>query len=161
MTPPTASSGLPVVLSVLSGPATITNNLVTITGAGNVTLAADQAGNSNYSAAKEVTASFTVEQATQTIGSFTTIPNQSNLNPVNVTPPTASSGLPVTLSVQMCIRDRRGGHTQMNIGGLLCHSKGEILVEVDRRGCLEGVTHGCLVIFTEGYCSMNTLLKYR
>jgi protocatechuate 3,4-dioxygenase beta subunit len=60
VTPPTASSGLPVTLSVKSGPATISGNIVTLTGAGEVVLAANQAGNADYAAAAEVTIGFTV-----------------------------------------------------------------------------------------------------
>jgi hypothetical protein len=63
VTAPTASSGLPVSLSVKSGPATISGNTVTITGAGTVVLAANQAGNTNYHAAAEVTTSFIVTAA--------------------------------------------------------------------------------------------------
>jgi CSLREA domain-containing protein len=61
-----ASSGLPVTLSVLSGPATISDNTVTITGAGTVTIRAAQAGDSNYNAAANVDQSFTVTRATTT-----------------------------------------------------------------------------------------------
>jgi hypothetical protein len=97
---PAASSGLPVTLSVLSGPAIITGNTITITGAGSVTVAADQPGNANYPAAQEVTTSFTVSPAAQTIGSFAPISSKvSGGAPFNVAVPTASSGLPVTLSV--------------------------------------------------------------
>ena len=51
----TATSGLPVSFSVLSGPGTINGNLLTLTGLGNVIVAADQAGNANYSSAPQVT----------------------------------------------------------------------------------------------------------
>jgi hypothetical protein len=57
---PTSSSDLPVILSVKSGPATLSGNTVTLTGAGTVVLAANQAGNENYNAAPEVTTSFNV-----------------------------------------------------------------------------------------------------
>jgi hypothetical protein len=57
---PSASSGLPVELSVKSGPASINGNTVTLTGVGIVLLAANQAGNVNYDAAPEVTTSFIV-----------------------------------------------------------------------------------------------------
>ena len=58
---PTANSGLPVLLSVKSGPATISqNNLVTITGVGTVVLAANQPGNNNFLPAPEVRTSFKV-----------------------------------------------------------------------------------------------------
>jgi YD repeat-containing protein len=66
ITNPTSSSRLPVTLSVLSGPAVlsgpVTNGttVVTLTGAGIVTLAADQSGNSQYRPAPEVTATIAV-----------------------------------------------------------------------------------------------------
>ncbi len=56
----TASSGLPVSFSILSGPATIAANTVTITNTGTVTVRAAQAGNTNYNAAPNVDQSFTV-----------------------------------------------------------------------------------------------------
>jgi len=55
-----AGHDLPVILSVKSGPATLSGNTVTLTGAGTVVLAANQAGNENYNAAPEVTTSFNV-----------------------------------------------------------------------------------------------------
>ncbi len=63
----TATSGLPVSFSVLSGPATISGNTVTITGAGTVTIRASQAGNANFNPAPNVDRSFTVAKANQTI----------------------------------------------------------------------------------------------
>ena len=62
-----ASSGLAVNLSILSGPATISDNTVTVTGAGTVTVRASQTGNSNYSAASNVDRSFTVNKATASV----------------------------------------------------------------------------------------------
>lgn len=59
--PPTANSGLPVTLSVKSGPATISsNNVVAITGVGTVVIAANQPGNNNFLPAPEVRTSFRV-----------------------------------------------------------------------------------------------------
>ena len=63
ITPPTANSSQPVSVKVLSGPATISGNTLTLTGTGTVVLAADQSGNANYLAAPEITTSFTVEAA--------------------------------------------------------------------------------------------------
>ena len=65
--PPAATSGLPVILTVKSGPATISGGKITITGAGTVTLSAHQTGNARYTAAPEVTTNFTVAAAPQTI----------------------------------------------------------------------------------------------
>jgi len=63
----TASSGLTVSFSVLSGPATISGNTLTITGAGTIQIAANQAGNSNYLAATQVTQTLQVNPATPTL----------------------------------------------------------------------------------------------
>jgi hypothetical protein len=59
----TASSGLLVSYSLVSGPASLTgtnNNTVTVTGLGKVTILASQPGNSTYAAATSVTETFTV-----------------------------------------------------------------------------------------------------
>ena len=58
----TASSGLPVTFSVVSGSGTISGNILTITGVGTVEVAADQSGNADYAAAKEVTHNIVVKQ---------------------------------------------------------------------------------------------------
>ncbi|MBU2916011.1 LamG-like jellyroll fold domain-containing protein [Reichenbachiella agariperforans] len=63
----TASSGLDVTYSVISGPATVTGHTVSITGAGTVELAADQLGDDQFNAAPQVTQSFTVAKSDQTI----------------------------------------------------------------------------------------------
>jgi hypothetical protein len=69
-----SSSGLTVTFSVLSGPASVSGSTLTITGAGTVVVAADQAGNSNYAAATEVTHSVTVSKAAPSVG-LTASPN--------------------------------------------------------------------------------------
>ena len=61
----TASSGLPVSYVVVSGPATVAGNLVTLTGFGTVTIRASQAGDANYYPAADVLQSFTVIRANQ------------------------------------------------------------------------------------------------
>ena len=61
------SSGNPVTFSVLSGPGSVSGNLLSITGAGTVVVAADQAGNTEYTAATEVTQSIVVNQANLTV----------------------------------------------------------------------------------------------
>jgi hypothetical protein len=58
-----ASSGLPVSFSLVSGPATLANGTVMISGAGTVTIRASQSGNNNYVAAASVDRSFTVNKA--------------------------------------------------------------------------------------------------
>lgn len=63
----TSTSGLPVTISVASGPATIAaGNMVTLTGAGTVTLLASQAGSSDYEPG-EANATFSVAARALTI----------------------------------------------------------------------------------------------
>lgn len=62
-----ATSGLTVSLSVLSGPGTINGNVLTVTGAGTIVIAADQAGNASYAPAAEVQRSVVVNRATPAI----------------------------------------------------------------------------------------------
>jgi hypothetical protein len=50
-----ASSGLPVVFTVLSGPGNLSGNQLTLNAAGTIVVAADQPGNAVYDAAPEVT----------------------------------------------------------------------------------------------------------
>ena len=66
----TASSGLPVTYSVLSGPATVSDGTVTLTGAGTVVIQAAQAGNTLYAAATPVTQSFAVSQPAPALASI-------------------------------------------------------------------------------------------
>lgn len=62
-----ASSGLAVLLSVVSGPATINSNNVTLFGAGTVVIRASQDGNSNYLAAADVVQTFIVNTPDLTV----------------------------------------------------------------------------------------------
>ncbi|HXI00208.1 MAG TPA: T9SS type A sorting domain-containing protein [Sphingobacteriaceae bacterium] len=61
----TASSGLAPTYSIVSGPASISGNTITLTGAGTVTVRAIQGGNENYNAATNVDQSFMVTTALQ------------------------------------------------------------------------------------------------
>jgi mucin-19 len=63
----TANSSLPVSFSVISGPATLSGNVLTVTGAGTVEVEASQLGNATYIAAVPVDESFTVEPAPLTV----------------------------------------------------------------------------------------------
>jgi sugar lactone lactonase YvrE len=95
----TASSGLTVAFTVTSGPATISGTALTLTGAGTVVIAANQAGNTNYTAAPAVSQTIVVSQAAQTITfAAPTTPVTFSTTPINLTA-TASSGLAVTFTV--------------------------------------------------------------
>ncbi|MFY0627761.1 MAG: T9SS type A sorting domain-containing protein, partial [Reichenbachiella sp.] len=62
-----ASSSLGVMFSVVSGPITLDGNTVTITGAGEAIIAADQNGDDAFNAAEQQIQSFTIAKADQTI----------------------------------------------------------------------------------------------
>ena len=106
----TASSSLPVEFRILSGPATIKENIVTLTEiAGTVVVRASQNGNAEYLPAPDVDRPFDVtkpmidppsenEKQSQTIN-FPTIPDQLNTSePITLTA-SASSNLPITYSI--------------------------------------------------------------
>jgi hypothetical protein len=99
---PTATSKLPVTVTVKSGPAVlIDTNKISLTGAGTVTLAANQPGNANYLAAPEVTTNCIVTSASNTIAAFAVIPAKTySTSPVVFTVPAATSMLPVTVTVK-------------------------------------------------------------
>ncbi len=96
--PPIASSGLPVTLAVVSGPAIILGDLVTLTGAGTVTLAADQGGNSNFAAAPEVFGIIDVKKLDQKLYFPEIQSRKLTVTPVELKA-RSSSGLPVSYSV--------------------------------------------------------------
>ena len=61
------ASGNPVVFSIVSGPGSVSGSTLTVTGAGTVVVAANQAGNIDYALAAQVTQSVVVNKASQTI----------------------------------------------------------------------------------------------
>lgn len=63
----TASSGLAISFTVTSGPATVSGTTLTITGAGTVSVRADQPGNDSFNPAQSVTQSFNVAKANATV----------------------------------------------------------------------------------------------
>lgn len=95
----TASSALPVTFALVSGPATLVGNTITLTGVvGTVVLKAQQNGNNTYSPATAVEQSFEVTHASQSIV-FEAITSKTTVDaPFNVVA-TASSGLPVSYSI--------------------------------------------------------------
>jgi large repetitive protein len=94
----TSSSGLPVAFSLLSGPATLTSNVLSLTGVGTVQVIASQSGNSNFQAAPWITNSLTVLPLSQSV-TFTPLPDQPySTNAISLSA-TASSGLPVSFRV--------------------------------------------------------------
>ena len=78
----TASSGLPVNYSFISGPAVLSGvnyNTVTITGVGAITVQANQAGNATYAPATPVPQTFMVNQQTPTVNVTSVVPAAEDL----------------------------------------------------------------------------------
>jgi uncharacterized membrane protein len=94
----TATSGLTPTYSIVSGPATLSGNTVTLTGVGTVIVRASQAGNANYTAATPVDQSFSVAQATQSI-TFGALADKATGDAPFTLSATATSGLTPTFSI--------------------------------------------------------------
>jgi hypothetical protein len=92
----TASSGLPVSF-VAADNCTVSGNLVHLTGAGSCTITASQAGNATYARAPDVSQTFGIARASQTI-SFAALPNKTYGDPDFTVSATASSGLPASFA---------------------------------------------------------------
>jgi len=76
----TASSGLPVNFSVLSGPGAVSGNTLTITGAGTVEIAANQSGNGSFAPAAQVTNNIVVSPALLTVAAHPPLPGTSKFS---------------------------------------------------------------------------------
>ncbi len=112
-----ASSGLPVTFSIASGPATISGNAVSITGAGLITVQASQPGDATYAAAMPVNQSFIVAQA----GSTLTVATSANPLPTgsNVTftaTVSSSAGTPTGTVQFLADSSPLGSPTTLNSG---------------------------------------------
>ncbi len=94
----TASSGLTVTFTYVSGPATLSGNTLTLTGAGSVVIHASQAGDADISPAPVVSQTITVAKQAQTI-TFPTLSNQTFPAAPVALGATASSGLAVTYKI--------------------------------------------------------------
>lgn len=125
----TASSGLPVTFSIVSGPATVNVNTITLTGPGQVLVRASQVGDANYDAAPNVDRSFTVKappKKAQTI-TFTPVPEKTYGDPAFSLTATASSGLPVTFT-------RISGPATLDNNNVTITGAGTIIVRASQAG---------------------------
>lgn len=98
------SSGLPVVYTVINGPATVSGNVLTLTGAtGFVSIQASHPGNADFLPSNDISRSFQVYAGTaaplpQTI-IFNPLPPRSANEPAFTVSASSTSGLPVSLAV--------------------------------------------------------------
>ncbi len=95
----TATSGLTITFSIVSGPGSISGSSLTITGVGTIVVAANQAGGGIYNAATQVTRSVVINQATQTINFTAPISPISYSTAAIPLSATATSGLAVAFNI--------------------------------------------------------------
>lgn len=119
-------SGNPVVFSVLQGPGTISSNQLTVTGVGNIKIAANQAGGDGYWPAIQVVQNVLVQPIAQTI-SFTApaTPVTYGVAPVTLSATGGASGNPVTFTVS--------GPAHL-VGNVLYLSAGTVIVTAHQAG---------------------------
>jgi len=122
----TADSGLTVTYEVVSGPATVTDNVLTITGSGDVVVRAKQAGNGTYNAAADVERTFTVGKANQTI-TFPAFTGATYGDAALTLGATADSSLAVTYTVV-------SGPATLNGGELTITGAGDVVVQATQPG---------------------------
>ena len=122
----TSSSGYPVAFSIISGPATLDGNLLTLTGTGMVTVRAEQNGDATYNPASPVEQSFTVSKADQVI-TYTPVPSQNLGDDPVVIDAASSSGLPVSLTLV-------SGPGTLDGNTLTLNGAGEIIIEASQVG---------------------------
>ncbi|MGA2889383.1 MAG: sugar-binding protein [Terracidiphilus sp.] len=150
-----ATSGLVVTFSVVSGPGTVSGNTLTVTGVGTIVVAANQVGNGSYAAAPQVTHSIVVNQASQTITFAAPIsPVTYGVSPITLSA-SASSGLAVTFSVV-------SGPGTVSGNTLTVTGAGTVVVAANQAGngtytAAAQVTHSVVVNAVSGG---GTLLSY-
>ena len=121
----TASSGLPIAYSVVSGPATVSSRQLTLTGAGTVVVRPTQVGTADYRAVS-ANVSFGVSKSAQTI-LFPGLANRSYTTNGVALVATASSGLPVQFEVV-------GGPATVSGGKLFLTGVGAVVVRASQEG---------------------------
>jgi len=128
-----ASSGLPVTLSMVSGPARLVDGAVTLTGAGTVIIRAAQAGNDAFAQAETVERAFrvldapvAVAQGPQTI-IFEPLANVMLGDPPVSLAASADSGLPVSFKVV-------SGPATVNGNRLVVQGSGTVVVRSEQAG---------------------------
>lgn len=93
-------SGNPIIFTLVSGLGTISGNTLTIIGAGTIVVAANQAGNSNYTAAPQVTQNIVVSKASQSISfAAPSSPVVYGVSPISLSASGGGSGNPVIFSI--------------------------------------------------------------
>jgi hypothetical protein len=121
-----ASSGLPVSFEVVSGKGTIAGDMLTLNGAGQITIRASQPGNENFEAAPAVERTIDIARAFQMIDFSPLAQLRFGSSPVALRG-SASSGLPVRFDVA-------SGPAVIEGGSLRTTGAGAIVLKVSQPG---------------------------
>jgi trimeric autotransporter adhesin len=121
-----ASSQLKVSYTLQSGPCSLSGSLLTFTAVGSCVLDASQAGDSNYTAAQDVSQTITMNQAGQTIEWSQQGPYAYSNGPVALAA-WASSGLPVSYTLQ-------SGPCSLSGSSLTLNGPGPCVVDAGQAG---------------------------
>ncbi|OWK42924.1 DUF4347 domain-containing protein [Fimbriiglobus ruber] len=119
------ASGNAVTFSVVSGPGTIAGNTLTVTGAGNIVVEADQGGNTSFAPANPVRQTLVVEKASQTIAFSLSSPVVYGTPPLTLSAAGGASTSSVTFSVV-------SGPGTISGSTLTVTGVGSIVVEADQ-----------------------------
>ncbi len=95
----TSGSGLAITYTVISGPATVATNTLTITGAGTVVVKASQTGNGTYNPASSVDQTFVVNKLSQTINFLNIVDKQIGVDTTFTLTATTSASLSVEFEI--------------------------------------------------------------
>jgi hypothetical protein len=104
---------------------------VSIVSAGTCSITANQAGNTNYSAATPVTDSITINPATQTISFTSTAPTSPTVGDSYTPAATATSGLAVTFSIDPA---STSGACSISAGVVSFTGPGQCIIDADQAG---------------------------
>lgn len=112
-----ASSGLPVSYTVVSGPAVLEGDVLSFTGPGEVTVRASQAGDETYDAAEDVVRTFSVIKGQQIIAF--TLPAKAKATDIVPLNGFSSNGLPVSYEVVSGAGEINDGHLHFTGDGVV------------------------------------------
>jgi hypothetical protein len=162
-----ASSGLPVTFEVVSGPATLSGNLLTITAQGTITVRAAQSGNANYAAAAPVERIFAASKsvATVTLGSLSQVYTGTGRSATATTSP---AGLAVTFTYDGAVTPPVAVGSYAVVGtiqdanysgsatGTLTITKASLIARADNKSRPQGTANPALTITYVGLLGADT-----
>jgi|GEM_PF-1283184 len=150
-----ASSGLPVTFAILTGPARISGDILTITGTGSITVRATQSGNATYNPAQSVDQTF---RANSPIGNLISVKRFPGTNAVKIALSLFGRSGPPPQSFTSFDSIGRNGGTIFRDGQRLAFIPASSYAP-DSFTCIVQETNGVLVTNTVSVTVIDTLVK--